>query len=513
MSRTLAVIEMGTSAIRMEVAQESSTGLTTLDKLQHSLALGRDTFTRGSIASDTIEQCVQILRRFMQVLKEYGVAPQPDQLRAIATSAVREALNRDVFLDRILIATGVPVQIIDEAEVSRLTYHAVRPVLAREAFFRKADILVLEVGGGSTEALVFRHGKVNSSHVYRMGALRLSHAIADYQEYRTHYRALVHSQIATTIEQIRESIGRPQELRMVALGSDARTAFIGPDSGGSRDTLAQVSTANFAAQASRIINQSPDAIVREYGIAYPDAETMGTALTIYAELAKALRVKHILIGEANLRAGVLTEMAATESWTREFQSQILNSAQTIGRKYHVDERHARNVMTYAARLFAVMQDEHRLDTRHAMILEVAALLHDCGMFIGISGHHKHAMYIILHSDIFGLGRQDLELAAQVARYHRRAVPSPTHELYMALPREQRIVVSKLAAILRVANAMDRDRAKSPIAFAFTLRDRELLITEKTSIDLTAARLHVRERANLFEQVYGRQVDLRTASGA
>jgi len=508
-ARTFAVIEMGTSAIRMEVAEESDGRLRTLDKLQHSLALGRDTFTRDSIETSTIEQCVRILRRFQQVLREYGVT-QPGQVRAIATSAVREAINRDVFLDRILIATGIPIEIIDEAEVSRLTYHAVRPVLAREPFFRSADVLVLEVGGGSTEALVFRRGKVDSSHVYRMGSLRLNNTIADYQEYRDRYRALVHSQIGTTIEQIRDSIGPSRTLRLVALGSEARTAFAAIEQG--PRALTAVSMADFDAVSARIMRRNPDAIVREFGVAYPEAETMGTALTIYVELARALRVKEILIGETNLRAGVLAEMAAPEAWTREFQAQIVNSARMIGRKFHVDERHARNVAAYAARLFAVMQDEHRLDTRHAVILNVAALLHDCGLYIGISGHHKHAMYIILHSDVFGLGRQDLELAAQVARYHRRAVPNPSHDPYMALPRDQRIVVCKLAAILRVANALDRDRLRRPIPFTYTLKDRDLIITEQTSLDLTAARLHVRERANLFEQVYGLRVDLRTASG-
>jgi len=195
--RMVAVVELGTTSIRMVVAQlHRNTKFKVLDSLQQSVSLGRDTFTRGRIEIATMEDCVKALRRFKRTMAEYGVTA-PEQVRAIATSAVREAENRDVFLDRILIATGIAVQVIDQAEVSRITYHAVRPILTREPRLRNADLLVVEVGGGSTEALAFRGGRVESSHVYRMGSLRLASAMADYAETRPRRGVLLQSQVAT----------------------------------------------------------------------------------------------------------------------------------------------------------------------------------------------------------------------------------------------------------------------------------------------------------------------------
>ncbi len=507
--RTVAVVELGTTSIRMAVAEiEGNNRFTVLDNLQQSVSLGRDTLTHGRIESATVEDCVKALRRFSRTLAEYGVA-SPDGVRAIATSAVREAENRDVFLDRILIATGIPVAVVDQAEVSRLTYHAVRPILKREGSFGHADLLVVEVGGGSTEVLVFRRGRVESSHVHRMGSLRLANAMAAIDAPRPRRGALMRSEVSSTIEQIATAVPQPHALKLLALGSEARFACAWLNPGWDRHGLMRIQVDALAELTAEIIKRSPDELVRHFKVTYPEAETLGSALLIYVELARRLRLKRIFVGEVNLRTGMLAELAADETWTPEFKRQVLNSAMVVGRRYGVNEKHARAVMVYAASLFRVLREEHRLDTRQEMILTVAAWLHECGLFVSTSSHHKHSMYLILNSDIFGLGAQDLLLAALVARYHRRAMPNATHEPYNSLPREDRLTVGKLAAILRIANALDCNHTPHPYRRRMAVVDDHLLITLKTKADVGPMRLRIRERADLFEQIYGLRVELRT----
>ena len=158
--RPVAVIEVGTTSIRMAIAEVEARGsIRMLEALSQGVTLGKDSFTRGEIGKQTIEDCVRVLKAYRRKLEEYGIR-QVDQVRVVATSAVREALNQMAFVDRIYIATGLTVQPIDEAEVHRITYRSIQPLLAGEPRFTDGHTIICEVGGGSTELLVVEHGNV-----------------------------------------------------------------------------------------------------------------------------------------------------------------------------------------------------------------------------------------------------------------------------------------------------------------------------------------------------------------
>ncbi len=146
-------------------------------------------------------------------------------------------------------------------------------------------------------------------------------------------------------------------------------------------------------------------------------------------------------------------------WTAEFRNQIIRSAINLGRKFSFDEKHARHVAMLSRKLFADLQEEHQLDQRMELLLYLASLLYEIGLFINVRSNHKHAMYLIRNSELFGLSRRDLLLVSLVARYHRRSSPQPEHEGYATLDRSDRVAVAKLAAILRIAIALDETRAQ------------------------------------------------------
>jgi exopolyphosphatase/guanosine-5'-triphosphate,3'-diphosphate pyrophosphatase len=161
-------------------------------------------------------------------------------------------------------------------------------------------------------------------------------------------------------------------------------------------------------------------------------------------------------------------------------------------------------------LFRELQADHRLDKRFELLLKIAALLHEVGMFIGDRSHHKHSMYVIMNSDLFGLTRKDIALIALVARYHRRATPRPYHEEYTSLDRDSRIAVAKMAAMLRVADALDRDHMQQARAMAFAREPGQFVISLADSADLTIERLALKEKGNLFEEIFGMKPVVRNA---
>jgi exopolyphosphatase/guanosine-5'-triphosphate,3'-diphosphate pyrophosphatase len=504
-----AVIDMGATSVRMVIAQIGPDGgVTHLENLQQATNLGKDTFTVGAISPETTEQCVEALRSFRRLLDEYGIV-HPGQIRAVATSAVREASNREAFLDRITIGSGITVEVIDEAEVNRYTYLSVKPLLDREPELTRSALLVVEVGGGSTEFLALQAGDVSFSHSYRLGSLRVRETLEDFRAPAGRLVELLENQIHASVEQIRHNISLRRKPTLLILGGDARFAVaqLRPERKAGRP--ARLRVCDLSELTHQVLDLSVEDIVRRYHLSFQDAESLGPALLSYTMLAEALGLQHVLVAEATLRDGLLSEMAR-DAWTEEFIRQITNSAVELARKYDADLQHARLVAGFAGQIFQAMAEEHRLSRRYAVILEAAALLHEIGLFVNSRSSHKHTQYLILNSSLFGLGRLDLAMVALVARYHRQSAPKPSHLEYMQLDRERRMAVAKLAAILRVADALDSGHTQRIRRIRVETRARRLLISARRVNDVAVEQLALQQKGGMFGQVYGMEIALKAS---
>jgi exopolyphosphatase/guanosine-5'-triphosphate,3'-diphosphate pyrophosphatase len=189
----------------------------------------------------------------------------------------------------------------------------------------------------------------------------------------------------------------------------------------------------------------------------------------------------------------------------EFYSQIIASAVNLGRKFHFDEPHHRQVADFCLVLFDFLQREHGMNRRQRMMLEVAAMLHDIGMFIRASNHQEHGHYIVSNSEIFGLHKEELDIIAGVIRYHREGLPNSADISYIALQREDRILLSKMAAILRVADALDRGHSQQIKTITAERKSETLVLHTSGSRDLSLELIGLEEKADLFQDVFGYKV--------
>ncbi|MEQ8786282.1 MAG: Ppx/GppA phosphatase family protein [Pirellulaceae bacterium] len=507
-AKPVAVIDVGTSSIRMAIAEiDPSGGIRKLETLSQAVSLGRDTFTLGYIDKTTVEDCVRVLRSYRRKLREYQIN-DPAQIRVVATSAVREARNRLAFMDRIYIATGLEVEAIDEAEVNRVTYLSVQPQLRAEDTVASAATLVIEVGGGSTELLLIREGDVLYAHTFRLGSLRLRKTLETYRAPTVKLREIMEKHVARTIEEIRQHVPKQDQVEMVAMGGDVRFAASQLLKDWQPDGLARIPLDDLAKFTERVLRQSEDELVQKYHLNFPDAETIGPALLTYVQLAKAFGLEHVRVTNANLRDGLLEEIATKHAWTNEFSQQIIRSAVALGRKFEFDEPHAMQVAELSRKLFHALADEHQLRGRYEIVLYVAALLHEIGLFVSNRSYHKHSMYLIRNSELFGLSKTDLLLVSLVARYHRRASPLPNHEGYATLERDERVAVAKLAALLRVAVALDESRSQRIGELRCTVDEDRIVIQAPGVEDLSLEQLALNQNASLFEEIFGLPVLLR-----
>ncbi len=511
--RLFAVIDVGATAVRMEIAELDASGaIRTIEQLYHAVHLGKDAFTLGRIQQSTIEECVNILKNYRRGMEEYGVT-EPDQIRAVATSSVREAANRDTFLDRVYIATRISLEVIEETEETRLTFLAVQDLLARHADLRKGDVLVVEVGGGDSELLLVQDGYVTFSNTYRLGSLRMRETLDTRHTPANRLYETFLRHIQLTVDQIQRSVPIEKTPFLLAISGDARFAAAQLQPDWSTVDSARVDVKTFAAFARKIAGLTADELVGKYRMNYQEAETIGPALMGYAQIAKVFGVEQIIVPKSSLRHGLLREAIGSGGWDEALESQVVHSALALGHKYGFDERHGVQVADLSMRLFRELQPDHQLGPRHERILRLAAILHEVGLFINTRSHHKHSMYIILNSDLFGLGRADMQLIALIARYHRRAAPQPYHEGYALLDRDDRMIVSKLSAILRVADALDRNHMQQVRELSFVRGHGQFTVYVHDVQDLTLERVALKEKGSMFEEVYGMKINLEVATSS
>ncbi len=503
-----AAIEIGTSSVRMSVAQpDGQGGIEILEHLEQPLSLGKDTFSKGRIGKETSGECVSILRRFKEVLEPYALNA-PDQLRVVATTAVREARNREAFLDRLYIATGLQVSLLEDAEVTRHAYLGSQRLFEKGGPLYKQHALIMEVGGGSTEMLMMTGARVAFSQGCRLGSLRLYEILKSSEAPAARLPRLMESHIERNLESALAGIEFPDGATFVALGGDMRFAVQQIAGARQQGSLHVVSVKQLQAFVDKVAGRPPDELVTRLHLTFPEAEGLAPALLAYLYVARQLGVSSVHVARTTMREGLLLEMISRHAWSPQVQRQTIQSAIDLGRKFQFDEMHGTHVAVLSKILFEALQEEHGLDARHGLLLYVAALLHEVGLLISNVGHHKHSMYLIQNSELFGLGRKDIGLVALIARYHRKATPSPLHPFYGELDRQDRVAVAKMAAILRVADALERSHHQH-IQDVRCFVERDHVVIEVPHVhDLTLEQMALREKGNLFEEVYGRSVVLR-----
>lgn len=516
-AKVVAAIDIGSNSVRMEIGEVLPDGdLRVLERLQRAVRLGQDTFRRGRLGRRTMHAAISILRDDKQMLDFYQV----QRVRAVATSAVREADNADTFLDRLFMATGLEVEIIDTAEESRLTVSAVRQGAGgSKPLSRARRAMIVDVGGGSTLLTVLNKGQISVSQGLRLGSIRLQESLLTGEETPPAAAELIRQQAANTVHALQGSLPLKEIETFVAVGGDARFAADQATDGaesrstGDRDGFRRVSRDRFDALVERVVTMTPDDLTRAHGIAFALAETLGPALLVYQQLFRATAAESMLVSDASMRDGLLLDLAreVTGQQDETLTRGVVHSAMGLARKYCVDMDHARAVAEMAVDLFDQLAGEHGLGRRHRLLLRVAALLHEVGGFVSSRAHHKHSLYLISNTEVFGLTRGELQIVAHVARYHRRSAPKPSHTEFMALPREDRIVVSKLAALLRVADALDRTHGRAALRFTCVRQGEELAIRVHEGSDLTLERRALAEKADLFEDLHGLIVRLEEAS--
>lgn len=505
--KLVAVIDIGSTALRMVIAEIGpEQQWRVLDRAGKPVLLGRDVFSTGNVSRDSLIQALKILGGFREIIGGWGIDEK--NIRVIATSALREARNRDTFIDRVQIKTGFSIEVVEGIEENRLTYiavqHAVEDLRSQIGRFNS---LIIEVGGGSTEIMLLQRSKIVASHSLNIGTVRIEQDVpnASTPDYRV---KMLGERIGTMTEILDNELEMKRIRLFIAVGGHARLAALKVGKK-INDLYSTVPLQNFKELVEKIQHLSVEECVRQLQISYDDADGLVTGLLIYKHFLDETSADELIVPTTSIREGVLINIAqGLDPQVKErFHYQVIASALALGRKFHFDEEHAEHVSFLALKLYDDFQEDHGLPEQARLLLEAAALLHDIGSYIKFSGHHKHSQYIIANSEIFGLHKDQIQIVSNVVRYHRKVTPQYSHTPFISLSREDRMTVLKLGSILRVADALDRGHNQRVKDFTLEKREDQLIIRCKSVGDISSEKLSLQSKSKMFEEVFGLRVIL------
>ena len=503
-----AILEIGSTGIRLHIAQIDSSGQwQVLDRAVRPVGLGRDVFTSGVLSRDSMLECLSVLQNYRELLAGWNISGE--NIHVIATSALRVARNRDIFIDRVRQETGFNLSIVEGIEETRLMYLAVRYALKNDLpLFWRANSMIIEVGGGSTEIMLLRRGQMVAAHSLKMGTIIIDQHSRNEIGAGIFYERYLNENIRNTLGLLNMELELSHVRTLVAAGTDACLAA---------DQIGETLNANckviereeFIKFTERVRNFNIEDNVRQFGISYANAEGLIPGLMVLKLFLERTGAASIAVPYVTIRDGYLADLASgvDQKLQDEFFSQIIASAVNLGRKYHFDEEHALHVAKHSMAIFDALLKEHGMNRRHRIMLEVASILHDVGTYVKSSGHQKHGQYIVNNSDIFGLHQDEALIIGNVINYHRGEPPLQSDMEYMMLQGEERILVLKMASILRVADALDRGHSQQVKKITVERRMETVVLHVDRIHDLSLEQMGLDEKGGMFQDVFGFKVIL------
>ncbi|HEV2446239.1 MAG TPA: Ppx/GppA phosphatase family protein [Candidatus Sulfopaludibacter sp.] len=495
-----AAVDIGSNSVRMQVAETSAGAATKILAAERQVTrLGASVFQNGRISPEALEFVTGTLAKMAQVYRKQEVIA----VRAVATSAVRDAGNQHEFIERASAVLGVPVEIISGQEEARLIHLGVQSRWPQTG----KRVLIVDVGGGSAELILSDQGELVEAFSKPLGAVRLTEAFlksdppAALELHRMY--EYIEEKLATPLRRI----GTGPFDRMIATSATAAAIVCAVNRVG-RARREEADRLKASVQQVRKFYRevsSVDLAHREkiQGLGPRRAEIIVAGAAVFRRALELFQRPSLHYSSAGVRDGIIADLAG-QGAGRELT--MLNRDQRrvveqMVRRYGSPMLHARKVAELAHRLFEGLQPLHRLPPGHGKLVEAAGYLHDIGHFVSASSHHKHSYYLVAHSDLPGFTDQERQMIALLCRYHRKSMPLPRHAPFQAFDPDSRRAITLLTPLLRIADSLDRSHEQRVSDMQVQIRNGTVTVALESQADTDLEMWAVERVADSFRETY------------
>ena len=454
----LAAIDIGTNTIRLVVAEVEPDGTyRILDEEREPARLGQGLADTGRLSATAVERGLAAIGKMKAIADGFGVS----ELRALATSAVREAADGRAFCREAQRRHRVKIEVISGDEEAQLAFRSA----ARHFTLENRSTALADIGGGSLEVILTAGSVIDQLYSLPLGAVRVTEQFLRSDPLRPkHWRKLKKA----IDRELKGAIGRPPFSTETMIGSGGTFTSLAHMAKWQREgrhgsvqgyTLTRAELVHLLGR----LRETPLEGRRQIPGLSPDrADIIVAGAAVIARLAKRLGARQILVNERGIRDGILLQMISALPGPPEGRPEPADRLEWVrlfARKCRSNELHCDHVAKLAGQMFDGLQAPYDLPGWSRELLQAGSLLHDIGYIINHAKHHKHAYHLIMHGDLPAFSPHEVELVANIARYHRRAFPRKRHENLSRLSKEDRRLIGRLGGILRVADGLDRAHSR------------------------------------------------------
>lgn len=506
-------IDIGTNSIHLIVVEfeEGLASARVVYKAREMVRLGSgDSLARGELDPQSIERGVAAIGRFVDSARGRGV----DHIRAVATSAVREASNAERFVRAVEQVTGVRVEVLGELDEARLIYEGVAggfPIYERV-------VCIVDIGGGSTEFIIADAHRPYVLESVRLGSLRLYDAFLRGRHAQKAAAAPMVEEIRRVLAPVMARLGEYRfnvvvgtsgtVMGLAALDAHARGEPV------SRVHGYELRLDRLRELQSEMLEMTEAQRKRMPGMNVRRADIIVAGNAVLIEALEGLGAQSLIVSERALRDGVVAEFIESER-----KSDVLldpttrrrRAIETLAKRYQSGGMHERQVASLALLLFDRLSGLHGLESSDRELLYAAAIVHDIGRYVNPSAHHKHSAYLVRNSPLAEWQPHELEIVASVVRYHRKALPKPTHYEVVTASPEDRRRIEALASLLRIADGLDARHLGVVYGLEIEWRGRTLIVSVQADQDVSSELAGATFKADLFERAFETRIQFEPAT--
>ncbi len=485
-----AAIDVGSFELELSIYEVASKNeMRQIDHLRHMIPLGKDTYRTGKISYGMMDEMCQVLGRFTQVMKAYKV----EDFRAYATTAMREAENNQIVLDQIKVRTGIEVRILSNSEQRFLGYKA---IAMKETEFQKIiqkGTAIADVSFGSMQISLFDKDRLVATQNIPMGILKIQGILSKVHVDNETERNIIEDLVDNELYAFKKMYLKDRDIKHL-IGIGESILYVARDvvRGGKRD---RITAAEFMKFYQKLIQMPLHQIEDMFGVNENYAKLIIPGVIIYKQILELTGAEVLWVPGIRLSDGMGAEYAESIKclkFSHNFDDDIMTASRNMAKRYRCNTSHGQCIENYVSSIFDAMKKYHGMGPRERLLLRIATVIHDCGKFVSLKESSPCGYDIIMSTEIIGLSHEERQHIASVVRYNIE------HFDY----RKTDIVVAKLTAILRLANAMDRSHHQKMADCKIIVKDNELIIVTYYSGDLSLEIMEINAKADFFEAIFG-----------
>lgn len=502
---TFAAIDIGSYEVSMKIFELSKKfGFRELNDIRYSLEVGKGVYSERRIDKEMIDILCEVLNDFKRIMLDYGV----EEYRACATSVFRELENPILVTDQIYRRTKLKIEVLSNAEQHFLGY---KSIAAIENGFKKMiqkGTAILDVGGGSLQVSLFDKDSLVTTQSLKMGSLRIRQRLKELEKTTIHYDKLVEEFIRNDVMSFQRLHLRDRDIKNVILMGDFITDTIFQEE--MRDNI--ITKEEFMQRYENTVHKSEQVIAEEMEIDPEYAALVVPTMIVCKSFIDVFNAEALWAPGVSLLDGIAYDFAEKKKYIKSvhnFENDILVTARNIAKRYSSGKGHIQGTMNLCLGIFDSMKKVHGMTARERLLLQIAALLHDCGKYISMGDVAECSYQIIMSTEIIGLSTEEREMIAWAVRFNSTPL-TDYDELKMrsGVDRNSYMTITKMAAILRLANAMDRSHYQKIQGIKTVLKDRELQMIVDSSQDISLELGLLKDKVEFFEEVFGIGLKLR-----